>query len=195
MFCHEGECEPCQQIVKKPCYCGKSSKGFKCCDLSGKSQTRGYYSCSKKCGKPLPNCRHYCQQTCHEGECDVVCKEEVKVVCPCGKRVEKQFCNIVQQMKNYDIAKPVQIVLECNEGCTTIPQRNVIQPTVNEPVQPISECKNNKNSMWIVLALVVLLVAIVIGVYLSKYSCLFKCSIGQLFNCSIGQQTHKHKKQ
>ncbi|KAK8790213.1 hypothetical protein WA588_000378, partial [Blastocystis sp. NMH] len=33
VFCHPGVCDPCTQMVKKPCFCGKSSRQFRCCDV------------------------------------------------------------------------------------------------------------------------------------------------------------------
>ena len=42
---------------------------------------------------------------------------EVKVVCPCGQRIEKRLCYEVQKLPGYDETKPIQIVLECNENC------------------------------------------------------------------------------
>lgn len=98
-------------MVKRRCYCGKTSKNGKCSD----GET--LFSCGKVCGKPLKNCRHGCGKVCHAGACEEKCEEEVVVKCRCGKRVEKEVCWRVQAMVGYNAKMPVQAVLECNEAC------------------------------------------------------------------------------
>lgn len=126
--------------------------------MAGK-QLIGYYACGKKCEKPLKGCRHACQLSCHEGTCEEHCKEEVKAVCPCGRRVEKRMCWDVQHIPGYDITKPVQIVLQCDDNCKKLEQPEQFK----QPEQPEMIEKNQPTPMWLYLALLVLVIAILLG--------------------------------
>ena len=129
----------------------------------------GYYACGKKCEKPLKGCRHSCQLICHEGICDEHCKEEVKVVCPCGTRSGKEVCWNVQQLPGYDMTKPVQIVLECDEHCKKQKQEKKEVPT------QVIQQNQRATPIWLYVALLVLLIAVIMG---------FGLKIVQSFVCS-----------
>ena len=58
--CHFGECPPCQEIIDKPCECGKTIIKGAICSVS--------YKCTKICNKLLP-CGHRCKELCHSGSC------------------------------------------------------------------------------------------------------------------------------
>lgn len=141
--------------MKRRCFCGKSSKSFKCCEIAGKPTENGVYACNRKCDKPLHNCNHLCQKQCHEGVCEENCMEEVKVVCSCGKRSEKRPCCDVQKKKGYVASRPVQIVLECDESC---------RGPVTEQKEVIVSKKPAFQYYWII----VLIIAIIMGVFLTK---------------------------
>ena len=144
-------------IVKRPCYCGKSSRQFRCCDVSAEKK-KGWFSCGKICGTPLKGCRHGCQRICHEGACCDRCEVDVRVRCLCGKRKSTMKCCDVQLMKGYDERSIQQIVLECNEECGL----------VQESVHPELETKRSLNYslFWIVLCV---LIAVGIQFWLRYY--------------------------
>lgn len=81
--------------------------------------------------------------------------EEVKVVCSCGKRSEKRPCCDVQKKKGYVASRPVQIVLECDESC---------RGPVTEQKEVIVSKKPAFQYYWII----VLIIAIIMGVFLTK---------------------------
>ncbi|CCK71613.1 Fap1p KNAG_0H01990 [Huiozyma naganishii CBS 8797] len=69
--CHplDQPCPPCTATVFKPCKCGKNSRVRTICFQKD-------VSCGQTCGKPLPNCHHFCQKTCHlPGQCQATCKQ------------------------------------------------------------------------------------------------------------------------
>ena len=117
----------------------------------------GFYSCGKKCEKPLKGCRHYCHLSCHDGVCSEKCEEEVKVVCKCGCRVEKRCCSDVQQLPGYDAAKPIQVVLPCNETCKKEEVKEI-----NQEVKSVVTSPSHQN--WIYIAVFIVILAILIGV-------------------------------
>jgi transcriptional repressor NF-X1 len=61
--CHwEEKCPPCSFLTSKMCM-GEHEKRFNIpCYMKD-------VSCGKLCGKPLPNCAHKCEKTCHRGPC------------------------------------------------------------------------------------------------------------------------------
>ncbi|XP_058799057.1 protein shuttle craft-like [Phymastichus coffea] len=89
--CHHGSCEPCNQIVKQECFCGKHTREQTCIlDLPP------MYSCENKCEKMLDCGNHKCQDICHAGEC-VPCllKPEIVRYCCCGQTlltVKRENC-------------------------------------------------------------------------------------------------------
>lgn len=134
VFCHPGVCNPCTQMVKKPCFCGKSSRQFRCCDVC-EEEKRGWFSCGKVCGRPLTGCRHSCQEICHEGPCEQPCQAEVEVSCPCGKRRSKMKCCEVQRMEGYDMRSKLQTVLECDANCKG--EAKVVEKPKNRFLLPV----------------------------------------------------------
>ena len=157
MYCHAGACPPCQQVVKRRCYCGKTSKNGKCGD------GEGLFSCGKVCGKPLQNCRHGCGRVCHEGPCEEKCEEEVVVKCKCGKRVGKEVCWRAQQMKGYSAKMPVQVVLECSEE-----RCGKVQPIT----QPTTQSTTPAKKTLLLLSVLVVVLAMVVALWLRyAHSC------------------------
>lgn len=55
-------------------------------------------SCGEQCGKLLSCGKHYCEQTCHRGDCDP-CNEEVERRCYCTKTTRNIRCGEEQEKK------------------------------------------------------------------------------------------------
>lgn len=88
--CHFKECDPCNEIVRQECYCGKVGRKVKCtAEIGGATN----YECGEICGKVLECGNHFCTKLCHPGECESCSIAPEKVNhCPCGQMalVEKR---------------------------------------------------------------------------------------------------------
>lgn len=168
VFCHAGECEPCIQLVKRPCYCGKTSKSFKCCEVSGITDKTGFFCCNKVCQKPLKGCRHGCRLQCHEGPC-AECEMDVAVKCPCGRQVKHMKCCEVQKLPGYDASCPVQVLLKCNKECEEQSNPKQGEKQQEKAVVP------NTTSYWLwVMCLVFAVMSVILGLYVSLSVCYYK---------------------
>jgi len=86
VFCHPGQCEPCQEMVELSCFCRKETKTVPC------SISKTKTSCGQKCGRVLSCEKHLCEQLCHQKpQCDP-CPIEVKAKCYCGKEEKVVLC-------------------------------------------------------------------------------------------------------
>lgn len=59
-ICHEGECAPCQRVVRSKCYCGKHEKDMRCGDGLVKTSSEsaelnweGRWACASLCERPF----------------------------------------------------------------------------------------------------------------------------------------------
>ncbi|KAF5288840.1 hypothetical protein FQA39_LY03719 [Lamprigera yunnana] len=81
--CHEGECEPCTNVIKQECYCGKEGRKIDC---TVEANLETLYKCGKPCEKLLSCKNHKCERNCHAGECSPCPKAPTEATtCPCGK--------------------------------------------------------------------------------------------------------------
>ncbi|KAJ9074037.1 FKBP12-associated protein [Entomophthora muscae] len=97
-LCHSVEkepvCCPRSPMVVNTCPCGQTllpsiiSSPRKVC-------TDDIPVCSKQCSKHL-NCNHFCQESCHEGECPP-CAQLVKLLCQCGATMTTVPCSESKQ--------------------------------------------------------------------------------------------------
>ncbi|KAL7713504.1 Nuclear transcription factor [Entamoeba marina] len=82
--CHPGDCPKCIVKIECKCYCGKETSTFNCGEAIQDSETKGYYSCKKVCGKLLACGKHYCTLPCHSGKCED-CPTPITIkTCACG---------------------------------------------------------------------------------------------------------------
>ena len=88
---------------------------------------------------------------------------EVKVVCPCGQRIEKRLCYEVQKLPGYDETKPIQIVLECNENCC----KNNVEQKEEISVSPSS---SSFSYSWIIISCIIIFIAILLDIIISRVS-------------------------
>ncbi|KAK4880352.1 hypothetical protein RN001_008498 [Aquatica leii] len=81
--CHEGDCQPCTNVLKQECYCGKEGRKVECTkDANGEDR----YECGEPCDKLLSCLNHKCQRNCHSGPCSACTKSPSKIhTCPCGQ--------------------------------------------------------------------------------------------------------------
>lgn len=86
---------------------------------------------------------------------------EVKVVCPCGQRIEKRLCYEVQKLPGYDETKPIQIVLECNENCCKHEVKQKEEAVVSS---------SSFSYSWIIISCIIIIIAILLGIILSRVS-------------------------
>ncbi|KAK8792799.1 hypothetical protein WA158_004963 [Blastocystis sp. Blastoise] len=185
--CHFGSCPDCQIPVNEACYCGKSQKQVLCKDIQ---QSHGF-SCGNICHKPLRYCSHFCCQKCHSGDCNIIqtmlkdtennsfsvssgipvdiysCKDNVKVVCPCGKKKETWSCIDIHRKELLKMNKSVitnkykcigdkYIGLTCDDSCissqkqlspnTKVTKENntIINNKLKEEVQPSIQKSDSK---------------------------------------------------
>ncbi|CBK20994.2 uncharacterized protein [Blastocystis hominis] len=187
VFCHAGACDPCHQPVKRPCFCGKTSKTFECREVSGKSDS-GFFSCGKVCGKPLQGCKHGCRLVCHEGVCGK-CEQEIVAKCACGSRVERIQCWKAQQMEGYNAANVVQILLPCLDTCnaqsSTISQDKSTQSSKDSPSKPdqtiskpsSSSSSSSSSQLWLwIVALSVFIAVLSFLLRLFLVHCIVYCN-------------------
>ncbi|XP_070554401.1 NF-X1-type zinc finger protein NFXL1-like [Ptychodera flava] len=85
LLCHPGPCPPCPTTVKLSCLCGKQAAQVRRCSAKE-------WSCGQICGKALLCGQHYCQQSCHKGEC-APCQKQSIQACACGKEKEERSCS------------------------------------------------------------------------------------------------------
>lgn len=59
-ICHEGDCAPCQRVVRSKCYCGKHEKDMRCGDGLAKTSSEsadlsweGRWACASLCERPF----------------------------------------------------------------------------------------------------------------------------------------------
>lgn len=70
--CHYGDCKPCQEIVDKPCACGKKVIEKGVCSVK--------MFCQNVCKQKLP-CGHECGQNCHSEDClELLKKRKLEMV-------------------------------------------------------------------------------------------------------------------
>lgn len=107
--CHplEQPCPPCTAPVFKPCKCGKKDKVRTLCFQND-------VSCGTVCGKPLADCSHPCQKSCHlPGDCQVKCKQ----ICNrkrinCGHKCRKP-CHGYGECPDLPCSASVKINCDC----------------------------------------------------------------------------------
>ena len=197
VFCHAGACDPCHQPVKRPCFCGKTSKTFECWEVSGKNES-GFFSGGKVCGKPLQGCRHGCRLVCHEGLCGK-CEQEIVVKCACGSRMERIQCWKAQQMEGYNAANVVQIYLPCLDSCSkpssTISQDKTTQTSkaaLSKPDQTISKASAfsfSQRWLWMIaLSVLIAVLSLLLRLFLAHF--LVYCN-KQSHNTMLFTQTNK----
>jgi len=133
--CHYDNCPPCEELIDKPCRCGKKimknvrcarealcgvpcttqlACGHKCgivCHEGPCDMERGLNGCGAKCKKIKPECGHPCEVLCHpqrfcpEGKCKV----QVRIKCECGNRESLINCGDRTSVK-----------LECDKTCANL---------------------------------------------------------------------------
>ncbi|KAL8290623.1 hypothetical protein RQP46_002881 [Phenoliferia psychrophenolica] len=97
--CHEGPCQPCEEVREKKCFCGKSSVVEGCgagarddrveCFKPGQDdQWTGEWSCVKACQAPYDCGNHLCELSCHPhtSSSPLPCpfSPTATTHCPCG---------------------------------------------------------------------------------------------------------------
>lgn len=148
--CHPGPCPPCGAVRQQACFCGSDEKTVGC------SSCESRYSCGAECGKELSCGRHYCEKTCHGGQC-APCPQVMIMKCFCGKHTKEAPCGPVN---SYSCGGECDKVLDCgnhrcmstcHDGhcvpCLRVPERQLRcacgKASVSElagTVQPRSSC-------------------------------------------------------
>ena len=106
-LCHPGRCDPCQLVVTKSCYCGKSSKEVVCSEKVG--------SCNEVCGKSLACGRHVCLKVCHEGSCSP-CNEILTLKCFCeSKEITRRCGDTKKSNQEFSCDKTCDRILDCGK--------------------------------------------------------------------------------
>lgn len=98
-------CPSCTAPVFKPCKCGKKDKVRTLCFQND-------VSCGTTCGKPLDNCPHMCQKSCHiPGECQKKCKQ----ICNRKRIYCDHKCRLIchGNDKCPDIPCPLSVKIKC----------------------------------------------------------------------------------
>lgn len=82
--CHNGNCDPCDQVLVHECFCGRSQKEVPC---TVENLENMKYVCENICEREL-NCKnHKCQRQCHEDACrECELTPDAVKSCPCGRR-------------------------------------------------------------------------------------------------------------
>lgn len=163
--CHYDECSPCEELIEKPCRCGKKMMknvrcgretlcgvpcdtmlpcGHKCglvCHLGACDMERGIKGCGTKCKKIKEKCGHPCEALCHPNlPCPDKCRVQVKITCNCGNKEALVYC------ENRDNSK-----LECDKSCANLKRfGSFLQKidTTKKPYYPailVRFAKNNLN--------------------------------------------------
>ncbi|XP_062586553.1 LOW QUALITY PROTEIN: transcriptional repressor NF-X1-like [Saccostrea cucullata] len=93
--CHDGQCEPCQEVIKQECYGSHETREITC----GSSESfTDSFCCGKTCSKKLNCGNHECKEVCHEGPCQsCLLLPEVIKTCPCGARDLKDLGSTPRQ--------------------------------------------------------------------------------------------------
>lgn len=111
--CHTGACPPCTVLCKRWCHGKHELRAAVPCHQES-------FSCGLACGRELNCGRHRCIQTCHEGDCPVVCTQKCtveRVDCghPCNAPCHEPPCpeSACKQM--------VRITCQCGLRSTTRP--------------------------------------------------------------------------
>ncbi|KAK0217433.1 hypothetical protein EDD85DRAFT_1029594 [Armillaria nabsnona] len=85
LSCHPGPCPPCKIMLEVPCGCPRR----RIVPVRCGEDTR--VSCNQACSKRL-NCeKHFCQKTCHQGDCGS-CEQRETSNCWCGKAQREVAC-------------------------------------------------------------------------------------------------------
>ncbi|KAK0192391.1 hypothetical protein F5146DRAFT_1102355 [Armillaria mellea] len=85
LSCHPGPCPPCKIMLEVPCGCPRR----RIVPVRCGEDTR--VSCNEVCSKRL-NCeKHFCEKTCHQGDCDR-CELRETSKCWCGKTQREVAC-------------------------------------------------------------------------------------------------------
>ncbi|CAH7665772.1 hypothetical protein PPACK8108_LOCUS60 [Phakopsora pachyrhizi] len=96
--CHPGSCPPCASVIKTFCHCKKSQKTIRCSQLyKNRNSTNDpridLLSCEEICGQKLGCGLHFCQRSCHPGECGR-CEVVREKSCYCGQvNLNQQRCS------------------------------------------------------------------------------------------------------
>lgn len=122
--CHDGDCPPCEELVKEMCHCGALQINTPCCERLVCSDEEALLCCQNKCNKKLA-CGHKCILICHSGDCmePSKCRKKVTLHCPCKlvkevhsaeKCVElighQSFeCGVLQGKRDYKV--------KCTDAC------------------------------------------------------------------------------
>ncbi|KAL4709908.1 hypothetical protein ACJJTC_003871 [Scirpophaga incertulas] len=99
--CHPPPCAPCRlrPAAVTACPCGRT----RIKEGSRKSCTDPIPLCGNICAKPLPcgpaGDRHFCKQSCHEGDCPV-CPDKTVLQCRCGHSNREIPCADLPEMIN-----------------------------------------------------------------------------------------------
>uniref|UniRef100_A0A1B6D4K5 Protein shuttle craft n=1 Tax=Clastoptera arizonana TaxID=38151 RepID=A0A1B6D4K5_9HEMI len=106
LLCHPGPCAPCLAVVFRNCGCGKTKKALQC----GQTQL---LACESKCGKELNCGEHFCEQSCHFGECSP-CEIKITQRCFCGKENREVICDGEKSKdKFYSCKETCNLKLSC----------------------------------------------------------------------------------
>uniref|UniRef100_A0A6B2KX83 R3H domain-containing protein n=1 Tax=Arcella intermedia TaxID=1963864 RepID=A0A6B2KX83_9EUKA len=108
-------CQACPLSVEliKTCPCGKSSIPKN----ARKSCLDPIPTCKELCNKPLPCGRHKCKSKCHNGPCNQVCQEVVKIPCRCGLSINKTLSMECHKVGDYQQILNSNL---CNRLCSTL---------------------------------------------------------------------------
>lgn len=88
LICHSGDCNPCDEVIRQECFCGKVGRKVSCrAEYNGQIQ----YQCGEECGRTLSCGNHTCKKLCHDGPCETCSRDIDQVLsCPCGKTSLKE---------------------------------------------------------------------------------------------------------
>lgn len=81
--CHAGECKPCQEIIDKPCSCGKKIIPNSICSMK--------MFCTNLCKNKLP-CGHECKEPCHSDNCLVILEKKKQELRSQGVPINQTGC-------------------------------------------------------------------------------------------------------
>jgi len=138
-ICHPNKCQKCQLMPEnvKTCVCGQTSISDVIVGgspISRKSCLDPIPTCNKICNKPL-KCSgekiHFCQQTCHQGECKPCSNSTTQIICRCSKTKKRFTCH-----EYYDVINENNEVI-CKKRCNK--KKNCGRHTCQETCCTITE--------------------------------------------------------
>jgi transcriptional repressor NF-X1 len=104
--CHYGDCKPCQEIVDKPCACGKKMIEKGVCSVK--------MFCQSRCKNLLP-CGHKCEENCHSESCLEISERKKGTLSNEGKNVAENGCTHSCGKKREACSHPCQALCHPDE--------------------------------------------------------------------------------